>query len=50
MMDAFELGFAETGGQALTRRLAEAGFSPEQMEASGLVRKRNEGAGHFVRA
>jgi len=45
--DTFELGYAEPSGQALTRKLSERGFSAEQMEASGLVRKRNEGAGCY---
>jgi DNA primase len=46
-MDAFELGYAEPAGQSLTRKLSERNFSAEQMEASGLVRKRNEGAGYY---
>jgi DNA primase len=41
--EAFELGYAEPGGQALTRRLTQAGFPAEQLESSGLVRKRPEG-------
>ncbi len=47
MIDTFELGYAEPSGQVLTRKLSERSFSPEQMEASGLVRKRNEGAGYY---
>jgi DNA primase len=47
VMDVFELGYAEPSGQALTRNLSERNFSAEQMEASGLVRKRNEGAGCY---
>jgi len=47
MMDTFELGYAEPSGQTLTRKLSESNFSAEQMEASGLVRKRNEGAGYY---
>ena len=47
VIDTFELGYAEPAGQALTRKFSERSFSPEQMEASGLVRKRNEGAGYY---
>jgi DNA primase len=47
VIDSFELGYAEPSGQALTRRLSERSFSVEQMEASGLVRKRNEGSGYY---
>ena len=47
VIDTFELGYAEPSGQALTRKLSERNFSAEQMEASGLVRKRNEGAGYY---
>ena len=47
VVDTFELGYAEPSGQLLTRKLSERSFSPEQMEASGLVRKRNEGAGYY---
>lgn len=46
-IDTFELGYAEPSGQVLTRKLSERHFSVDQLEASGLVRKRNEGAGHF---
>src|ERR1700674_2955678 len=37
MTEAFELGFAEPSGQALVRRLAQERFSPEQIDASGLL-------------
>ena len=47
VIDTFELGYAEPSGQTLTRKLSERNFSAEQMEASGLVRKRNEGAGYY---
>ncbi len=46
-IDTFELGYAEPSGQVLTRKLSERNFSTEQMEASGLVRKRNEGTGYY---
>jgi DNA primase len=47
LIDVFELGYSDPAGQALTRRLSDEHFSPEQMEASGLVRRRNEGMGHY---
>src|SRR6476646_9040153 len=47
VIDTFELGYAEPSGQALTRKLSERSFSAEQMEVSGLVRKRNEGTGYY---
>ncbi len=47
MIETFELGYADSSGQALMRRFAERNFSAEQLEASGLVRKRNEGPGYY---
>jgi DNA primase len=47
LIEVFELGYSDPAGQALTRRLTEERFSPEQMEASGLVRRRNEGTGYY---
>src|SRR5579863_8624326 len=47
LTETFELGFSDPQGQALTRKLTEERFSPEQLEASGLVRRRNEGAGFY---
>jgi len=47
MVQTFELGFSESSGQALVRRLAQERFTPEQIEASGLVRKREDGSGYF---
>ncbi len=44
LADEFGLGLAEGSGQALVRRFRDEGFSPEQMEASGLVRKREDGS------
>jgi DNA primase len=46
-IEVFELGYAEPSGQSLLRRFSEHQFTAEQMEASGLVRKRNEGSGFF---
>ncbi len=47
LVDTFGLGYSDPSGQGLMRRFAERRFSNEQLEASGLVRKRNEGPGHF---
>lgn len=46
LIDTFGLGFADPSGQALVRRFGEGRFSNEQLEASGLVRRRESG-GHF---
>src|SRR5262249_41884953 len=45
MVDTFGLGFADPSGQALVRRFTEGNFSTEQLEASGLLRRRQEGGG-----
>jgi len=47
LIEAFELGYSDPQGQVLTRKLTEERFSPEQMEASGLVRRRTEGSGYY---
>jgi DNA primase len=47
LIETFELGFSDPQGQALTRKLTEERFSSEQMEASGLVRRRSEGSGYY---
>lgn len=47
LAETFELGFSDPQGQALTRKLTEERFTPEQMEASGLVRWRTEGSGYY---
>jgi DNA primase len=47
MIETFQLGYAEPSGQALLRRLAQEHFTPEQLVASGLVRKRDEGSGFY---
>ncbi len=47
LIETFELGYADSSGQALMRKFAERNFSAEQLEASGLVRKRNEGPGFY---
>ena len=47
IIDAFQLGFSDPAGQALTRRLTEERFSPEQLQTSGLCRRRDDGSGFF---
>jgi DNA primase len=43
MIETFDLGFSDPGGQLLTRRFMDEGFTGDQLEASGLVRRRTEG-------
>jgi DNA primase len=45
----FELGYADNSGNALVRAFEKERFTPEEMEASGLVLKRQEGMGFFDR-
>ena len=47
LIDTFELGFAEGSGQALVRRLGQERFTAEQLEASALVRRRDDGSGYY---
>lgn len=49
LIDVFGLGFAEASGQSLARRLSARRFTGEQLEASGLVRKRDQdrGGGYY---
>ena len=47
LIQTFELGYSDPNGQALARRLSQESFSPEQLEASGLVRRRTEGTGSY---
>jgi DNA primase len=47
-IEEFGLGVSEASGQQLTRRL-EGRFTPETLEASGLVMKRQDGSGFFDR-
>jgi DNA primase len=44
----FGLGLSDPSGHQLTRQF-EVRFTPEQLEQSGLIAKRNEGAGYFDR-
>ena len=43
MIETFGLGYSDPGGQALVRRLAQERFTPEQLDASALVRRREDG-------
>ncbi|MEQ1947070.1 MAG: DNA primase [Bryobacteraceae bacterium] len=47
VIDTFGLGYSDPAGQALTRRFSDGRFTAAQVEASGLVRKRNEGTGFY---
>jgi DNA primase len=44
LVDQFGIGFSDPSGQALARRFREKGFSDEQLEKSGLVRRREDGS------
>jgi|HubBroStandDraft_5_1064220.scaffolds.fasta_scaffold05252_6 DNA primase len=44
MIEVFGLGYTEPGGQALVRRLQQEKFTPEQLDASALVRRRDDGS------
>ncbi len=43
-VDRFALGYSDRSGRALLRLLEQRGFSPAQIEQSGLVRKREDGS------
>jgi DNA primase len=47
LIETFGLGFSESSGQALTRRLAQEQFTQEQLDKSGLVRRREDGSGSY---
>jgi DNA primase len=47
MIDTFALGYAEGSGQSLVRRLAQEKFTPAELDASGLVRRREDGSGSY---
>ncbi|HEY3442270.1 MAG TPA: DNA primase [Paludibaculum sp.] len=47
--EEFGLGLSERGGQALARIFEKQGYAPDDMEASGLVLRRNDGTGFFDR-
>jgi DNA primase len=46
-IETFALGFSEPSGQALFRALAERQFTQEQLDASSVVRRREDGSGYF---
>jgi DNA primase len=46
-IETFELGYSEASGQALVRALGERQFTQEQLDASGIVRRREDGSGYF---
>ncbi len=43
IVEQFQLGYSDPGGQMLTRRLQQEGFAPEQLRDSALVRERDSG-------
>jgi DNA primase len=45
-IQTFELGYSETSGQ-LVKALGEKQFSQEQLDLSGVVRKREDGSGYY---
>jgi DNA primase len=45
--NTFELGYSEGSGQALVRALGTKQFTQEQLDASGIVRRREDGSGSF---
>jgi DNA primase len=46
-IDTFALGFSESSGQALVRELNQRQFTREQVEASKIVLRREDGSGYF---
>jgi DNA primase len=46
-IETFELGFSEGSGQALVRELGERNFTREQIDASKIVLRREDGSGYF---
>jgi len=49
LVEEFGLGYSERSGQALVRAFEKEGFDAGQMEASGLVLKRQDSSGFFDR-
>ena len=45
-IQTFELGYSESSGQ-LVRALGEKQFSQEQLDLSGVIKKRDDGSGYF---
>ena len=48
-IEEFALGYSDRSGQDLVRRFEREGMTAAQMEASGLVLKRQDGSGFFDR-
>ena len=46
-IETFELGYSEGSGQALVRALGEKQFTREQIDASKIVLRRDDGSGYF---
>jgi len=46
-IETFQLGYSEGSGQALVRMFGERQFTREQLDASSLVRRREDGSGYF---
>ena len=49
LQEEFGIGFAPRDGQVVSRALEKAGFSPQQMEESGLVLPSQHGPGFYDR-
>ncbi len=49
MVDHFSLGYSDRSGRSLVRAFERHSFTPEQLDASGLVLKRENGSGYFDR-
>ena len=49
MIERFGLGYSDRSGRWLVRALDRHSFSPEQLDASGLVMKRENGGGYYDR-
>src|SRR5580704_4789466 len=47
MIETFGLGYSGAGWEDLTRRFTEKGIPHDQLEASGLVRRRSEDSGFY---
>jgi DNA primase len=44
LVETFQIGFSDPSGQTLVRRLQAERFTQEQLDASGLVRRRDDGS------
>ena len=49
MVEHFGLGYSDRSGRWLVRAFERHSFTPEQLDASGLVMKRENGSGYFDR-